>query len=234
VDGSVDVLLHDLLGNQNGVLEVITVPRHERDEHVAAEGEFAVIGAGAVANDLALVDLLAFFHERLLVHAGARVRAHVLAKFIDVDALLGIVLELLLAFGHLAVGGDHDEVAGDRRDLAGTFRHDDGAGIAGDLALHSGADERRFRLDQRHALALHVRAHERAIRIVVLEERDQAGRHGDELLERHVHVVDAVGFDFEEVALVTHGDFRLGVSAVAVHRRAGLGHDEILSWSAVR
>ena len=26
------------------VLEVVTVPRHERDEHVAAEREFAVLG----------------------------------------------------------------------------------------------------------------------------------------------------------------------------------------------
>ena len=138
------------------------------------------------------------------------------------------MLELLLAFGHFAVGGDDDEVAGDRRDLAVAFRDDDGAGIAGDLALHAGADERRFRLDQRHALALHVRAHERAIRIVVLEERNQAGRHGDELLERHVHVADPLRFDFEEVALVADRDFRLGELAMAVVRRAGLRDDEVL------
>ena len=46
VDGGEDVLLHDLLTDEDGVLEVITVPGHERDEHVAAEGEFAVFGAG--------------------------------------------------------------------------------------------------------------------------------------------------------------------------------------------
>jgi hypothetical protein len=50
--------------------------------------------------------------------------------------------------------------------------------IAGDLALHAGADERRLGLEERHALALHVRAHERAVGVVMLEERDQAG--GDE------------------------------------------------------
>ena len=38
-----DVFLHDLLADENGVLEVVTVPRHERDEHVAAERELAVL-----------------------------------------------------------------------------------------------------------------------------------------------------------------------------------------------
>jgi hypothetical protein len=44
-----------LLGDEDGVLEVVAVPGHERDEHVAAEGEFALVGAGAVGDDVALV-----------------------------------------------------------------------------------------------------------------------------------------------------------------------------------
>ena len=83
---------------------------------------------------------------------------------------------------------------------------DDRVRIAGDFAFHAGADERRLGDEQRHALALHVRAHQRAVRVVVFEERNQAGRHGDELLRRDVHVVDLRGLDFEEVAAVTDGD----------------------------
>ena len=40
-------------------------------------------------------------------------------------------------------------------------------------ALDTGADERRGGPQQRHGLALHVGAHERAVGVVVLEERDQ-------------------------------------------------------------
>ena len=59
VDRGVDVLLHDALGDDDGILEVVAVPRHEGDEHVAAEGEFAVLGVRAVGEHLALLDLLA-------------------------------------------------------------------------------------------------------------------------------------------------------------------------------
>ena len=41
----------------DGVLEVIAVPGHERDEHVPAEGEFAMLGVRAVGDDVALVDV---------------------------------------------------------------------------------------------------------------------------------------------------------------------------------
>src|SRR5262249_57075437 len=43
VDGGEHVVLHDPLGQQDRVLEVVTIPRHERDEHVAAKGELAEI-----------------------------------------------------------------------------------------------------------------------------------------------------------------------------------------------
>ena len=86
VNRSVDVFLHDLLRDHDGVFEVVAVPRHERDEHVAAEREFAVLGVRTVGDDLALLHVLAFLHDRLLVHAGARIRAHEFAQFVNVNA----------------------------------------------------------------------------------------------------------------------------------------------------
>ena len=49
--------------------------------------------------------------------------------------------------------------------------------------------------EERYGLTLHVGAHERAVRVVVLEERDQRGRDRHDLLRRHVHVVDLVRVD---------------------------------------
>ena len=54
VDRREHVVLHDPLGEQDRVLEVVAVPRHERDEHVAAERELAEIGRGTVGDDVAL------------------------------------------------------------------------------------------------------------------------------------------------------------------------------------
>ena len=57
VDRGEHVVLDDPLGEQDRVLEVVAVPRHERDQHVAAERQFAEIGRGTVGDDVALLDL---------------------------------------------------------------------------------------------------------------------------------------------------------------------------------
>ena len=118
---------------------------------------------------------------------------------------------------------DDARAAGDDRD----------AGVARDRLLHAGADERRLGADQRHRLALHVRAHQRAVGVVVLEERDQRRGHRDELLRRDVDQVDVLRPLHHEVAALAAvgqigGDPALGVDldiglgdrvAALVHRR---------------
>ena len=64
VDRGEAVRLDEALAHQDGVLEVVAVPGHEGDEGVLAERQFALGGAGAVGDDLALLDLLAGAHER--------------------------------------------------------------------------------------------------------------------------------------------------------------------------
>ena len=63
VNGGVDVLLHQALAQQNGVLVVIAFPGHEADQDVAAQRDFAVVGRGAVGDDLALGHDLALVHD---------------------------------------------------------------------------------------------------------------------------------------------------------------------------
>jgi hypothetical protein len=53
VDRGEDVVLQHLLGDEDRVLEVVAVPRHERDEHVAPERHLAVVGGRAVGDDVA-------------------------------------------------------------------------------------------------------------------------------------------------------------------------------------
>ena len=120
--------------------------------------------------------------------------------------LSGSCLDLLLAFGHLAVRGDDDLVAVDGGDFAGFLGHEHGAGIAGDALFQAGGHQRRFGDQQRHGLALHVGTHQRAVGVVVLQERNQAGGDGNQLLGRNVHVIDARRFDVDEVALAAAGD----------------------------
>ena len=227
VDGRVHVLLHDALGDDDGVLEVVTVPRHERHEHVAAEGEFALVGVRAVGDDRAFLHVLALVDDRLLVDARARIRAHEFPQLVHLHAVLGIVLELLRV-RHFAVFGENDLIRGDAGDLAGDFCKDDRLRVARHFSLDAGADDRRIGNEERHTLALHVRAHECAVRVVVLEEGDEPCCDGDELLRRDVHVVHLLRLDFDEVATVTDADLLFEQLAAVAHLGIRLRNDEVL------
>ena len=75
VDGGEHVVLHELFGDEDGVLVVIALPLHEADEDVLAEGKLAVVGGGTVCDDLALLDAVARVDDGTLVEAGALVGA---------------------------------------------------------------------------------------------------------------------------------------------------------------
>ena len=91
-----------------------------------------------------------------------------------------------------------------------------------------GADDRRLRLEERHGLALHVRAHEGAVRVVVLEERDERRRDRDDLLGRHVHVLDLVGAGLRERVAVARRDPLVDEVALLVELGVRLGDDVLL------
>src|SRR5262245_12761455 len=210
VDRGEDVVLDDALGEQDRVFEVVAVPRHEGDEHVAAERELAELGRGAVGDDVALLDLIAHLHQRTLVDAGILVRALELHQPVDVDAGLGRIG--FLGRAHHDTGGVH------LVDHAGATRRDRGAAVARHDAFHAGAHERSFRPHQRHRLALHVRAHERAVGVVILQERNQRRGHRHQLLRRHVHEIDLVGRQHLHVAGVAAHDHVLGEAPAIVDR----------------
>ena len=78
---------------------------------------------------------------------------------------------------------------------------------------------------QRHGLALHVRAHQRAVGVVVLQERDERGGHGHDLLGAHVHVVDLAGPGLGELVEVAGRHLLVDEVAVLV---------ELARWPARR
>ena len=119
-------------------------------------------------------------------------------------------------------GAHRDDGAVDGLDGAGALGGDDLAGVDRGAVLHAGTDERRRRAQQRNSLALHVRTHEGAVRVVVLEERDERGGDRHHLARRDVHVVD-VGRELL---------FRLAEVTARAHDAAqDLGVDELAaSW----
>ena len=99
--------------------------------------------------------------------------------------------------------------------------------VARHFCFQPGAHKRRLRDDQRHTLTLHVGTHQRTVRIVMLQKRNQTRRHRNELFRRDVHVMHFRRIDFEKIAPIAHGDFFTGEMAAAVDRRVRLRDQEI-------
>ena len=127
-----------------------------------------------------------------------------------------------------ALDAHDDALAVDVVDGARAPRHHDRARVARGDVLHAGADVRAARPQQRHGLALHVRSHQRAVRIVVLEERDERGGHRDELLRRHVDELHFVARRQDEVAGAARVHAVLREAAVVVERRVRLRDDVLV------
>src|SRR5690606_13297745 len=141
-------------GEQDGVLEVVAVPRHERDQHVLAQRQFTDIGGRAIGQHVATRDHVTHVHQRTLVDAGVLVRTGVLDQVVDIHAGVGGVGDLLL------VDLDHDAAGVDLHDLAATTGVHGHTGVTCHRALDTGAHQRLFGTQGRHGLALHVGAHQ--------------------------------------------------------------------------
>ena len=167
VDRRVDVIDHQSFGEDDRVLEVVPLPRHEGHERVAAQRKLTVAGTGAVAEDLAFLDALIDLHDRLLIEARPLVEAG--------------------EFPHrIALAVDFDDIRIDKRHLPGPLGPDDHPRVLGDGHFQPGADQGRFGDEQRDRLPLHVGTHQGAVGVVVLEEGNQPCGDADHLARRDV------------------------------------------------
>ena len=73
VDRGVVVLADQLFRDEDRVFEVVTAPRHEGHENVAAETKLALLRARTVGQNLTLENAVALANDRLLVDAGVLV-----------------------------------------------------------------------------------------------------------------------------------------------------------------
>ena len=172
-----DVVLGDALGDQDRVLEVVALPRHERDEHVLAERELAHVGRGTVGEDVARLHAA---RRRGRSASGCSRCSGSSAGTCRAGRCPGPRPPSPSARTTMRVASTLSTTPSR---LATTHTPESRA----TLRFHAGADERRVACGERHGLALHVRAHERAVGVVVLEERNE--RRGDrhQLVRRDVH-----------------------------------------------
>lgn len=129
-----------------------------------------------VGDDIACPNPLPQRHLRQETEAGALVRLHQVRQFVDVQ--LPVVLALDADFG--------------RRDILDSpvgARGNQALRVLGGDALDARMHQRCFGVNQRHALTLHVGAHQRAPCVVVFQKRDHRRGGGEHLCGVNIHVL---------------------------------------------
>ena len=206
-----NILTLDALRDHDSILEVVTLPGHERHLEVAAQGQLAVLRRVAFGQNLSLGHLLARQHDGPQRHRGVlvgttvtrqRVSRHLRSERCEDFILRTVVFDLNLR----RVGERYFAVA---------LSHDLNAAVGDHVLLDTRADDRGFRSHQGHGLAHHVRTHQRTVGVVVLEERDKARGDRSDLVRSHVHQVDFAGRNHGEVGAFTRLD-TVGFQEVAL------------------
>src|SRR4051812_8126038 len=78
------VFLYNALRYQNGVFEVVTVPRHKCDTHILAKRQFTHIDRWTVSKNVAARYDIANVYDRTLVNTGVLIRTGVFGQVVDI------------------------------------------------------------------------------------------------------------------------------------------------------
>ena len=191
----------------------------------SASSPFRVHGPSAMTWPF--LDVFALVDQDFLVDARGGVRAHEFADRINPDALLRLVFDLLFAFGQLAVFGDDDLIAGDRRDLAAFLGNHDGARVAGDAVFEAGATSGASVTSSGTAWRCMFEPINARFASSCSRNGISDAAIGHELFRRHVHVIHPRRLDFDEVRPGAAHNAVGEEVALAINRRVRLRDDEL-------
>ena len=160
------VLGNNAFRNENRVLEVVTIPRHECYQHVLPQRQLTLVGGGSICYYVATRNYVSHFHQRALVNVGVLVGTGIFNQVINVhthfaDACFGIMHSY------------HDTARIHIVHHTTTHRLDCGSGIHCHDTLNASTDERFLRAQARYCLSLHVGAHQCAISVIMFQKWNQ-------------------------------------------------------------
>ena len=174
MDRGINIVFHQFLGDHDRILEVVTAPRHQGHQHVTTQSQFTQISRRAIGDNVALGYDFTGFDQRTLVKAGVLVGAAIFEQTIDIDARFTFNLLIIADL-------DHDTFAVNTLNNTTTTGNLGYTRVTRQRRFHAGTDQRFLALQQWYCLTHHVRAHQCAVRIIVLEERNKTGTDGNHL-----------------------------------------------------
>ncbi len=227
VQGGEYVFADNALGKHDGILEVVPFPGHEGNLHVLAEGKLTFFGSVAVTQNLPLSHLLAALNDWLQVYTSTLVGPEELDE--------GVSNEVVLEGDQAVFVGTfvtNDDLVGVYVfDNTVSFRVYEHAAVTGHLAFKARTHDGAGGAKQGNGLALHVRAHEGTVGIIVFQERNHGSGDTYNLVGGYVHELQVIRSQNGEVTVVTGFDLVVDKGTFLRDRGVGLGNFlEILAF----
>ena len=216
---SEDILTDHTLVEHDGVLIVVTFPGHECNLEIATEREFTFLGGISLGEYIALTYPLSLGADGTEVDGGSLIGATELRQ--PVFLYRRLELHEFLVRGTVVADTDHRGVH--VLDHALSFGHHLSAGVPYKLTLDTGSDDRSLTAEQGDSLTHHVRSHQSAVGIVMLEEGDERRGYRGNLYGSHVHKLKFLGSDNRKVGSETGLDAVAHERTVIVDRSVALG-----------
>ena len=154
---------------------------------------------------------------------------------VDIGALVGTSKFLKIVNIHTDTAGDvffiiytnNNTVGVDIVNDTAAFCLNGCTGVNSHCSFDASTDNRFFRTKTGNALTLHVGTHQRTVRVIVLQERNQRSSNGYDLCRSHVHVLNAFGTHQNEFALITAADKLVAQVALVIDGSVSLSNNVV-------
>ena len=184
MDRGKDILAHHFFGDYDRILKVVSFPRHKGHLHVSTQGQFTFFGSITFTKYLTFFHLVPFSYDWFQVDTGP------LVCFSELHQLVGlrVIVKAYQPFfiGSIVLNGDLLCIHILNNSIS--FGIDQYSGIGSYLSFQTCTYDRRVWSQQWNCLTHHVRSHQRTVRIIVLQERNQRCGNGSNLVRRNVGI----------------------------------------------
>src|SRR6056297_163735 len=155
MDRCINIILHNLFTDDNGILKVVPSPRHKCYYQVTAQCKLTFLSGTAICDRVAFFHFISNVYNRPLIDSGILVTSLKLLKLVRFNSAVEIAI--LFKFGPYVANSDF--IATYKDNFTISFGADYSPGIFCSALLEAGSNNRRVRSEKRHSLSLHVRAH---------------------------------------------------------------------------
>ena len=218
MDWGQNIFAYHALVQYNGILIVIAFPWHVSHQKVLTQSQFSLLGRITFRQNVPGFYALAFIADR------TKVNRHILVCTTELrDAVFfQRRLETYELFFFRTVVQNTNGRSVHIFNHAITLSRNHRTGILTYLFFYTGTYNRRFATQQRHGLAHHVWTHQRTVRVVMLQERNQRCGNRSNLLRSHVHQIHIRRGNNRIIVILTTLYFLTDKRTVIIQRRITL------------